>query len=294
MSDFPNSIYSPRTMQNRNGVEYDEDDVKTIFAEDFNLDRDEIVAIETTLGLNPEGEFDDVADRLDDIESDILAIPLNDGASAGQMAFWDGYDWSPASSDFLYCNNTEKFFSIGDNTSIFNTAYSLKAKVYIKNLDLTGSIFPLVIKGISSANPKSAFWMLGARRSGSSESAIQNGDTIAQWSVTGFGATKYTNYSNFRFKIKATQNFTDSANGVKATFEVCPNGSVSGVERMCILGSGNVGINKTNPSEKLDVAGNIIADGYKSSDGSDGLTTTFLNADGDTVTVKNGLITDIS
>ena len=34
--------------------------------------------------------------------------------------------------------------------------------------------------------------------------------------------------------------------------------------------------------------------GLQSSDGSTGLTTTFLNADGNTVTVKNGLITNIS
>ena len=40
--------------------------------------------------------------------------------------------------------------------------------------------------------------------------------------------------------------------------------------------------------------GKVKATGYKSSDGSEGVTTTFTNGDGDTVTVKNGLITDIS
>jgi len=56
---------------------------------------------------------------------------------------------------------------------------------------------------------------------------------------------------------------------------------------------GNVGIGIT-PSEKLDVNGIVKATGYKSSDGSAGITTTFTNGDGNTVTVKNGLITDIS
>lgn len=46
MADFPDAIYNPRTMVNRDGVEYDEERTKDIYAEDFNLDRDEIVAIE--------------------------------------------------------------------------------------------------------------------------------------------------------------------------------------------------------------------------------------------------------
>jgi len=55
-------------MVNRAGVEYDEARTKDIYAEDFNLDRDEIVAIETILGTNPEGDFDTVVERLDDID----------------------------------------------------------------------------------------------------------------------------------------------------------------------------------------------------------------------------------
>jgi hypothetical protein len=46
MADFPDSIYSPRTMVNRTGQVYDADKTKVIYAEDFNKDRDEIVAIE--------------------------------------------------------------------------------------------------------------------------------------------------------------------------------------------------------------------------------------------------------
>jgi len=45
---------------------------------------------------------------------------------------------------------------------------------------------------------------------------------------------------------------------------------------------------------KIDATGKIQASGYKSSDDSEGVTTTFLNGDGNTVTVKNGLITNIS
>ena len=46
MADFPDSIYSPRTMVNRTGIVYDALKTKVIYAEDFNNDRAEIVAIE--------------------------------------------------------------------------------------------------------------------------------------------------------------------------------------------------------------------------------------------------------
>jgi hypothetical protein len=60
---------------------------------------------------------------------------------------------------------------------------------------------------------------------------------------------------------------------------------------------GNVGIGTTVPAEKLDVDGNIKATGYKSSDGSVGITTQVLyldeNSDVHTMHIKNGLIVGI-
>jgi hypothetical protein len=56
-------------------------------------------------------------------------------------------------------------------------------------------------------------------------------------------------------------------------------------------GLDKVGIGKASPSEKLDVNGTIKATAYKSSDGSAGISTTFLDNDGNTITVKDGLIT---
>lgn len=68
MADFPDDIFSPRSLDNLNGIIYDDTDLETIFAEDINLPNDEIVAIEETLGLNPEGDFDTVVERLDALD----------------------------------------------------------------------------------------------------------------------------------------------------------------------------------------------------------------------------------
>lgn len=65
MSLFPGGIDEFRTVENLPGVDYNAGDTKTVFAEDTNDHSDAIVAIETTLGINPEGDFSTVADRLD-------------------------------------------------------------------------------------------------------------------------------------------------------------------------------------------------------------------------------------
>lgn len=65
MSTYPDIIDDFREVENLPGIVYEETDTKTIFAEDTNNLADAVVAIETTLGTNPEGGFPTVADRLD-------------------------------------------------------------------------------------------------------------------------------------------------------------------------------------------------------------------------------------
>ena len=57
--------------------------------------------------------------------------------------------------------------------------------------------------------------------------------------------------------------------------------------------NGFVGIGTTSPGEKLDVSGTVKATGYKSSDGSAGVSGSFTTTDGKTITIKDGLVTSI-
>lgn len=68
MADFPGAVYTPRTKENRTGVTYDASKSKVLFAEDVTKLDDEVVAVETELGVNPRGSYADVAARLAAIE----------------------------------------------------------------------------------------------------------------------------------------------------------------------------------------------------------------------------------
>ena len=99
----------------------------------------------------------------------------------------------------------------------------------------------------------------------------------------------------------------DNSSGLLAQMAIIPTYNQTGtadstdllINRVeTALGSGNHyladfqvgGVSKLS----VDNSGTLQAAGYKSSDGSVGLTTTFLNGSGATVTVKNGLITSIA
>jgi len=72
---YPDSYPSRRDLANRAGVSYDADKTKVFYAEDHNNLIDDIESIMTTLGLNPEGTYTTVADRLDEIETELAGTP---------------------------------------------------------------------------------------------------------------------------------------------------------------------------------------------------------------------------
>jgi len=65
MASYPDSIFSPRTRENKSGVEYDADKKTVIYVEDVNKGDDETVAIETELGTNPKGVYASVKANLE-------------------------------------------------------------------------------------------------------------------------------------------------------------------------------------------------------------------------------------
>jgi len=54
---FPADIYSERATENLPGIVYDANDKKQMYSEDFQRHAEEIIAIENTLGENPQGAY---------------------------------------------------------------------------------------------------------------------------------------------------------------------------------------------------------------------------------------------
>jgi len=82
MASYPDSIFSPRTRENKSGVEYDPDKKTVIFAEDIDKGDDEIVAIETELGTNPKGSWGSVKERLEALGEVCITFIIDGGGSA--------------------------------------------------------------------------------------------------------------------------------------------------------------------------------------------------------------------
>jgi len=87
MATFPDAIASFRTKTNRNGVVYDADKESVPFAEDNNLQDDEIVAIETELGTNPKGAYASVKAWLEALASAISAKMTNPMNAGGDIIY---------------------------------------------------------------------------------------------------------------------------------------------------------------------------------------------------------------
>ena len=57
MASYPNSIYTPREVEDKSGAVYDPDKETVVYAKDKNDSDNEIVAVETELGTNPKIRF---------------------------------------------------------------------------------------------------------------------------------------------------------------------------------------------------------------------------------------------
>ena len=119
MADYPTGIYSPRTKENKAGVVYDADKTTIVYAEDLNGSDDEIVAIETELGTEPKGSYDDVADRLDNL------LDSNGDTLVGELLFGENsalrFD-DALSADGKYCGVVEAG-TAGDTLSFGDLCY---------------------------------------------------------------------------------------------------------------------------------------------------------------------------
>lgn len=124
---YPDEIFTQRDLENLPGLSYDPDNKKTLFAEDLILHGDNITAIETTLGLNPEGEYTSVAERLDNTGGgggawELLFDVVNEGTSDNILC-----DTLDLQTDKIY----EVYFGVNSEYETTNFIFSGSSEISV-------------------------------------------------------------------------------------------------------------------------------------------------------------------
>ena len=110
--------------------------------------------------------------------------------------------------------------------------------------------------GMASA-PNAALVFRAARGTAAAPTAVQAADALATFGGRGYGATGFPVSTNAAISFKATQAFTDTAQGATITFNVTPNNTNNKVEAGRFDQSGFLGIGTTTPQAPVDVVGPI-------------------------------------
>lgn len=92
-----------------------------------------------------------------------------------------------------------------------------------------------------------------ANGSAATPSQLLNGNNAAGISFKGYGSSQYSSATTGAMIFKATEDWTNSANGTSINFLTTPNGSTGQNVAMVLDQSGNVGIGSTIPSANLDI-----------------------------------------
>jgi len=215
MASYPSSIYSPRAKENKSGVVYDAAKKTVTFVEDIVNDDNEIVAIETELGLLPKGTSASVLEKIKGLRS-----------------------LSDATADTIIVK--------GGNVGIGTTTPGAK-------LHVTDTATPIIFERVAAGNGANANTMLLQRDNASAvvndktSLTFRLKDTGGNWVNTG-------SFGSIITDITANVSATWLTKGA-LVFGTKSAGQQYETEKMRIDDQGNVGIGRTGPLAKTHIYG---------------------------------------
>ena len=95
-----------------------------------------------------------------------------------------------------------------------------------------------------------------ARGTFSSPQAVQQDDALGAIHAWGHDGTGFPDYAA-SIRMRAAQNWSNTARGTYITFETTPLNSTAMTEKVRITADGNVGIGTPTPTQRLDVVGSL-------------------------------------
>jgi microcystin-dependent protein len=232
--------------------------------------------------VHPRLGFEDVTSSTVSVE---LINPSTVIMTYGTPSFMDlGVNQALASPTLLSSSVERNTILGGGNVGIGTTNPAAKLHVQglgnfvadsSRNMDLTAYI--------DSSAGGAGFITRFGRGTEASPQAVQSGDVIFGIYSRGRHESAFSTNNVGAIRIRASENFTSSANGTLIDFATTTNGSTSRTTRMTITSSGNVGIGVTNPTqgrlvvESLSTPNSFGSQFYIIRDGSNGPSGQFSN-----------------
>ncbi len=318
MTAFPGGVYSPRLKENKAGIAYDAAKKTIGYAEDITKLDDEVVAIETELGVNPKGIFASVRAWLDVLYAHISASGASHtyidqavtiGANVGfgnvtivgdlKPKYWGQSHYLTIRPDgvvtanrmlSLKLNNANRILTLAGNPTLadwFDQSVKVAASPKFSNAYITNNF------GIGTDTPESQFHM------------VVNDVGKAPFVNSVFTLEK-TAGPYFQFlsgnNTQAGFIFGDADDAVLAGLEYNHVNDrlhfrgFNWVKRLTINAVGNIGIGTETPLCKLQIAGAITSGtltfalvGPTDDLDVSGVNTIFINAGANAVTI-GGLV----
>lgn len=165
--------------------------------------------------------------------------------------------WTALGSN-IYNNNT-------GNVGIGTTTPDTELEVVSDSQSLPRGL--TITQYHSDYNRDAQLWIRKARGTESNPQPVLSGDELGFIKFKGYdNSNGFHTSDQTEIGAVAAENFSSTGNGSYLKFMTTPIGSVYGSERMRINHNGNIGINTTNPSSKLDVDGTVQISGNNSNE----------------------------
>lgn len=175
-----------------------------------------------------------------------------------------------ASSPLFYCSSTTA-----------NYGFTIRSQ---RSIEMT-------LDSYRDSTSGSFFIMRHARGTAASPAILQDSDEVAIFFSRGYdGAGAWRNAAGLVFIVEGTP-VSGKAPPTAIRFYTADGSGTSWSVRGGITHNGDFGIGTLFPNEKLEVNGKIRSNSAFNLNGTDGISTSFLDKDGNTITVVGGIIT---
>jgi hypothetical protein len=178
------------------------------------------------------------------------ALSVANGGTGTATAFTEGSVVFAGASG-VYSQNNTNFFWDNTNSNLGINTTTPAATLEVVSAATNPFVFNTSYSTLGTIT--AAFIGRHARGSQASPTATQLGDNIASYGGRGYGATAFAGTSRANFRIIASENWTDTAQGTYFTYTTTATGTTTTTEKMRLTDAGNLGIGTTAPIDKLDV-----------------------------------------